>query len=103
MIRLAERGVIPKALRYIRRAPPCVGCLFAKAYCQASRNKGKRKSLIRKLHHTKPDKGTSADCIISPQPGLIPQVTGKPTHEKYWEGVTIVDHASDYSYTHSRS
>eukprot|EP00957_Ditylum_brightwellii_P066720 5062821-Ditylum_brightwellii.AAC.1 len=44
------------------------------------RNKGKRLSPIQKAHHTTPKKGTSANCIISHQPGLIPQVTNTLTH-----------------------
>eukprot|EP00957_Ditylum_brightwellii_P032801 2486754-Ditylum_brightwellii.AAC.1 len=38
--------------------------------------------------------------MISHQPGLIPQVTGTLTQDRYWGAVTMVDHASNFSYSH---
>eukprot|EP00957_Ditylum_brightwellii_P086109 6551462-Ditylum_brightwellii.AAC.1 len=73
MIRLAEQGTIPPAIKHIRKAPPYAACIFAKAQKQAWRNKGGRKSSIRRKHHSTPGKGTSTDHMISHQPGLIPQ------------------------------
>eukprot|EP00957_Ditylum_brightwellii_P034214 2593553-Ditylum_brightwellii.AAC.1 len=99
MIRLAEQGTIPLALKHIRKASPCAACIFAKAQKQVWRNKGGRKSSIRKKHHNTPRKGTSADHMISHQLGLMPQVTGTLTHERYWGATTMVDHASSYSYS----
>ena len=69
---------------------------FAKAQ---KRRRGKDKS-IRKPNHNKPGKGTSADHMVSHQPGLIPQVTGKLTHDRYSGSTTFVDHASNYCYLH---
>eukprot|EP00957_Ditylum_brightwellii_P034316 2602961-Ditylum_brightwellii.AAC.1 len=98
--RLAERGALPSAIKYVKKAPPYAARLFAKAQRRAWHNKGKRKGTIRKAHHTSPGKGTSADHIISHQPGLILQVTGKLTHDTYWGAVTMVDHAFNLSYSH---
>eukprot|EP00957_Ditylum_brightwellii_P064742 4913291-Ditylum_brightwellii.AAC.1 len=67
MVRLSERNILPSAFKYVKRAPPCAACLFAKAQRRAWRTKGKDKSSIRKAHHNKPGKGTSADHIISHQ------------------------------------
>eukprot|EP00957_Ditylum_brightwellii_P154690 11773579-Ditylum_brightwellii.AAC.1 len=100
MIRLAEQGTIPPSLKHIRKAPPCAACIFSKAQKQAWRNKGGRKSVIRKKHHNIPGKGTSADHMISHQPCLILQVTGTLTHERYWSATTMVDYTSSYSYSH---
>eukprot|EP00957_Ditylum_brightwellii_P085375 6494986-Ditylum_brightwellii.AAC.1 len=100
MVRLAECGTISTALKHIRKVPPCAECIFDKAQKKAWRTKGSRKSLTRKKHHSTPGKGTSADHMISHQPDLMPQVTGKLTHERYWGTVTMVDHASSYSYSH---
>eukprot|EP00957_Ditylum_brightwellii_P187786 14298786-Ditylum_brightwellii.AAC.1 len=58
MVRLAERGVIPKAIKHVKKAPPCAACLIAKAQWNAWRRKEKRKS-IRKPCHDAPGKGTS--------------------------------------------
>eukprot|EP00957_Ditylum_brightwellii_P041570 3148488-Ditylum_brightwellii.AAC.1 len=65
---------------------------------QITRKKGK--SSIRKAHHSKPRKGTSADLIISHLHVLIPQVTGRLTNDKHWGALIMVDHASDFSYSH---
>eukprot|EP00957_Ditylum_brightwellii_P019268 1453011-Ditylum_brightwellii.AAC.1 len=73
----------------MKKAPSCAACLFAKAQKRVWHNKGKRSGTIRKAHHISPGKGTSADHIISHQPGLILQVTGKLTHDKYWGAVTM--------------
>ena len=38
--------------------------------------------------------------MISHQPGLIPQSTGKPTHERFWGSVLFTDHHSNLIYNH---
>eukprot|EP00957_Ditylum_brightwellii_P087364 6649735-Ditylum_brightwellii.AAC.1 len=38
--------------------------------------------------------------MISHQPGIIPQVTGALTHDRYWGSFTMVDYASIFSYSH---
>ena len=48
----------------------------------------------------KPGDGTSADHIVSRQPGLMPQSTGILTHERFWGAVIFVDHVTDYIYGH---
>eukprot|EP00957_Ditylum_brightwellii_P142116 10827789-Ditylum_brightwellii.AAC.1 len=99
MVRLAERGVIPKAIKHVKKALPRAACLFAKAQWQTCMRKGKRKS-IRKPCYDAPRKGTSVDHMIFHQPGLIPQVTGILTSKRYWGSVTMVDHATDFIYSH---
>eukprot|EP00957_Ditylum_brightwellii_P005824 443139-Ditylum_brightwellii.AAC.1 len=89
MVELAERGLLPSAIKCVKKAPSCAACLFAKVQRQAWRNKGKRSSPIQKAHHTTPGKGTSANHIILHQLGLIPHVTGTLTHQRYWGAVTM--------------
>eukprot|EP00957_Ditylum_brightwellii_P169921 12933887-Ditylum_brightwellii.AAC.1 len=74
MARLAERGVIPKAINHVKEASPCAACFFAKAQWCAWRKNWKKMS-IRKTCHDALRKGTSVDHMISHWPGLIPQVT----------------------------
>eukprot|EP00957_Ditylum_brightwellii_P146657 11163606-Ditylum_brightwellii.AAC.1 len=38
--------------------------------------------------------------MVSHQPGPIPQVTGALTYDIYWGAVTMVDHASNFCYSH---
>eukprot|EP00957_Ditylum_brightwellii_P053067 4023755-Ditylum_brightwellii.AAC.1 len=83
MVRLAEQSTIPPAFKHIKKAPPCTAFIFSKAQKRTWKTKGGRKSSISKKHHSTPGKGTSADHLISHQPGLILQVTGTLTHERY--------------------
>eukprot|EP00957_Ditylum_brightwellii_P002271 174735-Ditylum_brightwellii.AAC.1 len=72
MIRLAKKGIIPSALKYIKKAPPCAAYLFANAQRKAWRTRKKQNSSIRKKYYSKPGKGISADHMISHKPVLIP-------------------------------
>eukprot|EP00957_Ditylum_brightwellii_P081696 6215163-Ditylum_brightwellii.AAC.1 len=67
---------------------------------RAWRTKGKSQLSIRKTHHNTPGKGTLADHITSHQSGLILQVTGTLTCERYWGVATMVDLASIFRYSH---
>ena len=95
--RLAKRGVLPKRLQFVKRMPICAACAFADA--------AKRRSLksdyksIRKQDDY-PGSGTSCDHIISHEPGLIPQVTGRLTHAWYAGAIIFSDHYLDYTYLH---
>eukprot|EP00957_Ditylum_brightwellii_P139148 10606319-Ditylum_brightwellii.AAC.1 len=86
MARLAERGVIPKAINHVKKAPPCAACLFAKAQW--------------KTCHDALRKGTSVDHMISHWPALIPQVTVILASKWYWDSVTMVDHATGFVHSH---
>ena len=99
--RLATRGVIPKCIKKVKRMPLCASCAFAAAHRRRWRTKGeKNRRHIRKSWQKEPGSGTSCDHIVSHQPGLIPQLTGKPTHERFWGSVLYVDHATDYIFNH---
>eukprot|EP00957_Ditylum_brightwellii_P175164 13335951-Ditylum_brightwellii.AAC.1 len=101
MVQLAEKKVIPSAIKYIQKMPPYTACLFVKAQRRAWKDQRKKLRFVRKKHHTTPGDGTSANHIVSHQPGLVPQVTGRLTHEKLWgKGVTMVDHATSFVYPH---
>eukprot|EP00957_Ditylum_brightwellii_P154256 11739169-Ditylum_brightwellii.AAC.1 len=68
MVWLAERKVIPSAIKYIQKIPPCAACLIAKAQMRAWRTQRKKLRSIKKKHHTNPGDGTSAGHIVSDQP-----------------------------------
>eukprot|EP00957_Ditylum_brightwellii_P097177 7400850-Ditylum_brightwellii.AAC.1 len=99
MHQLIQRGNLPPVLKQVKKAPHCAACLFVKAQRRAWRTKGTRR-IMRKGTHKIPGKGTSANHMISYQPGLIPQVAGTLTHARYWGAVTMVDHAPNFSYSH---
>ena len=97
---LAKRGVIPKCIASVKRMPLCASCAFAAAHRRQWRTKNKTKRHIRKPWQNEPGDGTSCDHIVSHQPGIIPQATGRPTHERFWGSVIYVDHATDFIYNH---
>eukprot|EP00957_Ditylum_brightwellii_P173031 13173485-Ditylum_brightwellii.AAC.1 len=72
MHQLIQRGILPPVLKHVKKAPHCAVCLFAKALRRAWRTKETHRT-IRKGTHKTPGKETSADHMISHQPGLIPQ------------------------------
>eukprot|EP00957_Ditylum_brightwellii_P204526 15339654-Ditylum_brightwellii.AAC.3 len=95
MVRLVASKVLSPVMKTIKKAPPCAACLFAKAQRRAWRNRSKSKT-IRRQGHTVPGKGKSVEHMISHQSGLISQVPGALTHNRYLGAVTMVDHASNF-------
>ena len=98
--RLASRGVLPRSILKVKVMPLCASCAFAAAHRRKWRSKGRKESSIRRQTHTFPGAGTSCDHIVSHQPGLIPQATGKPTNKRFWGSVLYCDHHSDFLYNH---
>ena len=80
--------------------PLCAACAFASAHIRSWRTKKVPKSGVRKLTDVHPGDGTSADHIVSKQPGLIPQTSGTLTYERFWGAAIFVDHASDFIHGH---
>ena len=102
LFRLAKFGVLPKSLLQCEKAPPkCLECLFGNARRRPWRHKGKSCGSIKKKNEVLPGDGVSADQVVSAQPGLVPQMSGKLTSERIWGATTFVDHVSDYVYVHT--
>eukprot|EP00957_Ditylum_brightwellii_P180070 13717171-Ditylum_brightwellii.AAC.1 len=91
---------MPSAIKYIQKAPTYAACLFSKEQRRAWRTQGNKVKSIRKRCHITSGDGTSTDPIISHQPGLIPHVTSRNTHETFWGTVTMVDHTTNFFYSH---
>jgi hypothetical protein len=101
MFMLAERGWLPKSILDCKdNAPLCVAFQFGAAHRRPWRVKGKKSGSICKAKEVEPGDGQSIDQIVSAQPGLIPQMSGFLTSERYFGATTIVDHVSDYVYVH---
>ena len=96
--RLAHRGVLPKGISKVYKIPLCASCAFAMAHRRGWRTKAKINRSIRNINKEKPGNRTKCDHIISHQLGLIPQSTGKLTHDRFWRSVLYVDHFSDFLY-----
>ena len=101
MFMLADKGFLPKILLKCKdNVPKCVACEFGTAHRRPWRLKGKQSGSIRNEKQVKPGGGQSIDQIVSSQPGLIPQMAGFLTSERYYGATTIVDHVTDYVYVH---
>jgi hypothetical protein len=82
LIVMAELGEIPKRLAQLRdRCPICVSCLFGTAHKRPWRTKSKNNHPICKESDMPPGARTSTDQLVSAQPGLILQISGKLTHQ----------------------
>ena len=55
---------------------------------------------IREKTDDEPNAGTSCDHLISREPGLMAQVTGRLTHKRYYGAAVFTDHFSDLIYPH---
>ena len=96
---LAAAGHLPKKLSLCSR-PVCSSCLFGKAHRRPWRHKSKVKHIRKHPKTMKPGDCVSVDTFCSTVGGLIPQVTGFLTNEKFQAGTVFVDHASDFVFTH---
>lgn len=100
---LAARVILPKRLSTCQR-PVCSACCFGNASKKPWRAKGKEKGAI--LYKLKKKTGEIAheDIMTSSFPGLIPQMTGYLTAEKYHYTSFFIDDVSDYSFAcHQKS
>ena len=79
--RLAERGILPKILLNVKKKPICAACIFAQAHKRGLSGRGPLRPIRKETQE--PGEVTSADHIISQQPGLMPQVTGEISNKRY--------------------
>ena len=88
---MALQGILPKKLAHCK-IPSCSACLYGKATKRAWRSKlGKQKTEKKIL---KPGEVISVDQMVSPVPGLIAQMVGFLTRQRYKYTTVFVDQAS---------
>lgn len=92
---MAKEGQIPKKYATCN-IPACKACLFGKSTRRKWRHK--IESTI-KEHRIAiyPGEIVSVDQLISPTPGLIAQMLGKPTTKRYTCATVYVDQYTDYT------
>ena len=94
---MAANGTIPKRLAKCE-TPACSACMFAKATRKAWRGKPRKgHSPTRTLD---PGEVVSVDQMVSPTPGLVAQITGILTKQRYKYATVFVDQATRYGYVH---
>ena len=96
--RLVRRGCLTKRIEKMIKMPLCAACAFAYTTRKKWRNKFTSKK-IRKLLD-RPGNKTSFDHLISHELGIIPQVTGRLTYQRYSGAIIFSDHHLDFTYTH---
>jgi hypothetical protein len=101
LIVMAENGEIPRCLATLKgRCPICLPCLFDRAHTHPWRSKSKQTHSIWKKSDNHPGARASIDHLVSAQPGLIPQISGRLTSMRVTGGTVIVDHYSDHVYVY---
>ena len=102
--RMAQLGIIPRRLTKLKEHPPhCASCSFGQAHrrpWRSKRTKDGKKSSIRRDSDDKPGAGVSIDQMISAQPGLVPQVSGRLTSARIWAATIFLDHFSRHVHVH---
>ena len=88
---MAHQGILPRRLAQCK-IPSCSTCLYGKATKRAWRSKqGKQRQRNKTLT---PREVISVDQMVSPVPGLIAQMVGFLTKQRYKYATVFVDQAS---------
>ena len=88
---MSKQGIIPKYLQFVP-TPACVACMFAKATCKPWRNKQRNDYIKREA--VCQGEIISVDQNISPFPGLVAQMIGRPTKDRFKYATVYVDNYS---------
>jgi hypothetical protein len=94
---MAKRGILPSRLAKCR-VPVCQSCLFGKMDKRNWKTKVYQEGGLDKA--VKPGEMVSVDQLQSPIPGLVAQLKGTPTRERYTCATIFVDHFSDLTYVY---
>ncbi len=94
---MAKKGIIPSRLGSCQK-PVCVACLYGKAHKRPKRKKAPKPANVRPV--SAPGDCVSVDILVSATPGLIAQMRGFLTRQRYRYACVFVDHFSDFSYVH---
>ena len=95
---MAKQGTLPKALAHCP-LPQCSACLYGKATKRAWRSRTSPNHLA-PATITRPGDCVSVDQLESSTPGLIAQLRGFLTRQRYTVATIFVDHFSHLSYVH---
>ena len=95
---MAKEGSLPHYLHNCK-IPVCSSCLFAKMTRKPWRSKPNSKGQ-EIVEPSKPGEVVAVDHMISPTKGLIAQMTGKPTTQRYTCATVFVDMYSRLGYVY---
>jgi hypothetical protein len=93
---MARLGMIPKHFSH-DQFPLCPSFMYGKGSRKPWRNKHDYRPIS---NSEKPGQFVSVDQMETTTPGLIAQIKGIPTRERYHYATIFVDHATDYTFVH---
>ena len=96
---MASMGIFDSKLPSCQ-PPVCASCMFGCAHKKPWRVKGKEKYVIRSESKTSTGDNTPLDALTSSTPGIIPQISGFLTSDRFWAATVFVDHTTLYMYIH---
>ena len=96
---MAKQGVFSSRIAKCV-VPICSVCQYAKATCCQWRTKSCKNHQDVWEHPTKPGQCMSVDQLVSPTPGLIAQMTGFITKQRYKYATVYVDQYSGLSFVY---
>jgi len=97
ILRAAKRGILPP--KFLKcNIPTCSACEYARATKRAWKGK-KRKSQVL-TPPSRPGQVVGVDQLVSPVPGLIAQMTGFLTKQRYRYATIYVDHYSGLGFVY---
>lgn len=96
---MAKQGILPSYLASCH-VPICSSCLFGKMTRRPWRVKGYNNKDETPTSELRPGECVSVDQLESTTPGLIAQIKGVPTTERYKVATVFVDQATRFSYVH---
>eukprot|EP00957_Ditylum_brightwellii_P170766 12997714-Ditylum_brightwellii.AAC.1 len=81
--------------------PLCASCIFGQAHKTPWSTKSKKsKQQVRYKTDDEPNAGTSTDQLVSSQPGLVAQASGRLTNLCVVGATIYIDHFTDWVYVH---
>lgn len=95
---MAKQNVIPPKFAK-SPIPVCASCTYAKLTKKAWRGKPERNYQTKAVAN-EPGDIISVDQLVSPTPGLVAQMTGRLTTQRYKYATVFVDQFSRYGYVH---
>ena len=96
---MAKQGVLPKYLANTP-IPACAACLFGKATKRRWRHNSPTNKRTNLKQPKNPGERISVDMLQSPHPGLVAQMTGILTRQRYNYATVYVDNYSGFGYVH---
>ena len=98
---MVQNNLLPRKFEKMKcREILCLSCIYGQMRKRSWRTKSKSSvKSIRKANENYPGAKVLMDQLVVPQPGLVPRLSGRHTHDRKCGGTGFIDHHSGYSYS----